>query len=72
MKIVDAENQQQWDDFVTSHADANFLQSWAWGDFHLARHKKVVRHIALDDKDSWNRKTWHLYGDCWRANPWLE
>ena len=50
MKIVDAESQQQWDEFVTSHADANFLQSWAWGDFHLARHKKVIRRIALGKK----------------------
>ena len=50
MNIVDAESQQQWDEFVTSHADANFLQSWAWGDFHLARHKKVIRRIALGKK----------------------
>ncbi len=48
MKIIDATDQGQWDKFVTCHKDANFLQSWAWGDFHLARHKKVVRRIALD------------------------
>ena len=51
MKIIDATDQQQWDDFVTSHDDANFLQSWAWGEFHEARNKKVVRRIALNDKD---------------------
>lgn len=51
MKIINAENQKQWDAFVTSHEDANFLHSWAWGDFHEARGKKVVRRIALDDKD---------------------
>lgn len=51
MKIVNAENQKQWDAFVTSHEDANFLQSWAWGDFHEARGKKVVRRIALDNDD---------------------
>ena len=49
MKIVNAENQKQWDAFVTSHEDANFLHSWAWGDFHEARGKKVVRRIALDN-----------------------
>lgn len=49
MKIIDATDQQQWDDFITSHADANFLQSWAWGDFHEARNKKVVRRIAVKD-----------------------
>ncbi len=49
MKIVDATDQKKWDKFVTSHEDANFLQSWAWGDFHEARGKKVVRRIALED-----------------------
>ena len=51
MKIVNAENQKQWDAFVASHEDANFLQSWAWGNFHEARGKKVVRRIALDNDD---------------------
>ena len=51
MKIIDAQDQKQWDDFVTSHEEANFLQAWAWGEFHLSRNKKVVRRIVLDDKD---------------------
>ncbi len=51
MKIIDATDQVQWDEFVTSHKDANFLQSWAWGDFHRARRKKVLRRIALDEHD---------------------
>lgn len=49
MKIIDATDQKKWDKFVTSHDDANFLQSWAWGDFHEARGKKVVRRVALDN-----------------------
>lgn len=49
MKIIDATDQKKWDKFVTSHEDANFLQSWAWGDFHEARGKKVIRRIALDN-----------------------
>ena len=52
MRIIDADNQKKWDDFVASHPDANFLHSWAWGDFHEARGKKVVRRIALDDSDA--------------------
>ena len=51
MKIIDATDQKKWDKFVTSHNDANFLQSWAWGDFHEARKKTVVRRIALDNDD---------------------
>lgn len=48
MKIIDATDQKAWDEFVSSHEEANFLQAWAWGDFHEARGKKVVRRIALD------------------------
>lgn len=51
MKIIDATDQKKWDKFVTSHEDANFLQSWAWGDFHEARKKTVVRRIALDNEE---------------------
>lgn len=51
MKIIDATDQKKWDKFVTSHEDANFLQSWAWGDFHEARKKTVVRRVALDNDD---------------------
>ena len=51
MKIIDATDQKKWDQFVTSHEDANFLQSWAWGDFHEARKKTVVRRIALDNEE---------------------
>ena len=49
MKIVDATNQKKWDKFVTSHEEANFLQSWAWGDFHESRGKTVIRRVAIDD-----------------------
>lgn len=49
MKIVDATNQKKWDKFVTSHDEANFLQSWAWGDFHESRGKTVIRRVAVDD-----------------------
>lgn len=52
MKIIDATDQKKWDKFITSHDDANFLQSWAWGDFHEARGKKVVRRIALDNDEN--------------------
>lgn len=51
IKIVDATDQAKWDAFVTSHDDANFLQAWAWGNFHLARKKTVVRRVAINDKD---------------------
>ena len=49
MKIIDATDQKKWDKFITSHEEANFLHSWAWGDFHQARNKVVIRRIAVDD-----------------------
>lgn len=47
-EIKTATNQKTWDHFITSHKEANFLHAWAWGDFHLARHKIVLRRIAVD------------------------
>lgn len=51
MQIQNAESQQQWDDFVTSHPEANFLHSWAWGEFHLSRDKTLVRRIIKNNAD---------------------
>lgn len=47
-KIVNAENREDWDKFVTSHPEANFLQSWDFYEFHKSRGNDVVRRIALD------------------------
>jgi lipid II:glycine glycyltransferase (peptidoglycan interpeptide bridge formation enzyme) len=43
VQIDDATDQKLWDDFITAHPEANFLHSWAWGQFHLSRNKTVVR-----------------------------
>lgn len=51
MKIVDITEQQKWDDFITSHPEANFLQSWDFYEFHKNRGKKIVRRAVVDDKD---------------------
>lgn len=51
MRIVEVENQVKWDGFITSHPEANFLQSWDFYEFHKARGKKVVRRAAVDGKD---------------------
>ncbi len=50
MRIIDAESRTEWDKFVTSHPEANFLQSWDFYDFHLSRGRAVVRRIALNQK----------------------
>lgn len=50
MKIIDAENREKWDKFVSSRPEVNFLQSWDFYEFHLARDKKIVRRLILDDE----------------------
>lgn len=49
--MIDADERSSWDEFVTSHQEANFLQSWDFYEFHKARGKKVVRRIAMRDDE---------------------
>lgn len=51
MKIIDAKNRQEWDNFVTSHPEANFLQSWDFYEFYRSRGNEVVRRILVDSDD---------------------
>ena len=50
MNIIDATDRKVWDGFITSHEESNFLQSWDFYEFHIARGKKVVRRLAVDDE----------------------
>ena len=43
-----AQERTAWDKFVTSHPEANFLQSWDFYEFHRMRGNQVVRRIILD------------------------
>lgn len=49
MKFTDATSKKAWDKFITSHAEANFLQSWDFYEFHKSRGLEVVRRIAEKD-----------------------
>ena len=44
----DATSRDEWDGFIKSHSEANFLQSWDFYEFHLKRGKKIVRRLAYD------------------------
>ena len=46
--MKDAASREEWDGFIKSHPEANFLQSWDFYEFHLARGKTVVRRLAYD------------------------
>ena len=48
MNIVVAESKEQWDNYVSALSEANFLQSWDFYEFHIARGKKVFRKLVLD------------------------
>lgn len=51
MNIVDGTDKQVWDGYVSRLNEANFLQSWDFYEFHMARGKKVVRRLVYrDDK----------------------
>ncbi len=45
MTMVDATSKSEWDGYVAAQEEANFLQSWDFYEFHLARGKKVVRRL---------------------------
>lgn len=45
----DADSREVWDEFIKSHPESNFLQSWDFYEFHLKRGKKVVRRLAYDN-----------------------
>jgi lipid II:glycine glycyltransferase (peptidoglycan interpeptide bridge formation enzyme) len=49
MKIVDIQEKEIWDEYVTSRQDSNFLQSWDFYEFHKARGKKVIRRAIIND-----------------------
>ena len=49
MMIRDCLSRDEWDKYVKSHIEANFLQSWDFYEFHKARGKKVVRRVAEEN-----------------------
>ena len=48
MTIKNALNKKQWDDYITGHKEANFLQSWDFYEFHRSRGNKIIRRIVLE------------------------
>ena len=41
--IKNIDDQKVWEGFLASHAEANFLQSWYWGEFHKNLGSKIHR-----------------------------
>ncbi|MDO4753051.1 MAG: peptidoglycan bridge formation glycyltransferase FemA/FemB family protein [Candidatus Saccharibacteria bacterium] len=49
INLKDATSKSEWDDFVAKRPEANFLQSWDFYEFHIARGNKVVRRLVLEN-----------------------
>lgn len=45
--IKDITSREKWDEFVKSHEEANFLQSWDFYEFHAARGKDIFRRAMV-------------------------
>ncbi len=49
--IKTVENQTEWDEFVTAHPDANFLQSWDFYEFYFSRGFDIMRRGIYDENN---------------------
>ncbi len=49
-KVRDVASKEEWEGFIFSHSEANFLQSWNWGVFHQNLGKRIFR-IGLYEND---------------------
>jgi lipid II:glycine glycyltransferase (peptidoglycan interpeptide bridge formation enzyme) len=48
MEIVEADNQEVWDEFLIKRERTSLLQSWAWGNFQISLGKKIKRFELRD------------------------
>ncbi len=51
MNIIDIKKQTEWDNFITNHSEANFLQSWDFYEFHKSRGNQIVRRAMIDENN---------------------
>ena len=49
--VKTVEKQTEWDEFVTAHRDANFLQSWDFYEFYFSRGFDIVRRGIYDENN---------------------
>ena len=49
--VKTVKNQTEWDEFVTAHPDANFLQSWDFYEFYFSRGFDIVRRGIYDENN---------------------
>lgn len=50
IKLINDSDKINWEQAVAQFSQANFLQSWNWGEFQQSLGKKIVRLIWLDEQ----------------------
>lgn len=50
ISVKNIENRNEWEMFLSTHKEANFLQSWYWGEFHQNHGNKIHRQAFSDGK----------------------
>jgi lipid II:glycine glycyltransferase (peptidoglycan interpeptide bridge formation enzyme) len=48
-RIITIRDRERWDNFISSHPEANFLQSYSYGEFHERLGWPVVRRAVVDE-----------------------
>lgn len=49
--VREVTNKKEWEAFLKRHKEANFLQSWSWGQFHQKLGKKISRIGFYDGEE---------------------
>ena len=49
MNIEEIQDRDKWDNFIKSHKEANFLQSYDFYEFHKSRGKTIIRRAIVDN-----------------------
>src|SRR5688500_3650643 len=47
--IKDKVSEKEWENFLSTKIDANFLQSWYWGEFHRNLNHKIKRSVFFSN-----------------------
>jgi peptidoglycan pentaglycine glycine transferase (the first glycine) len=53
MPLIEIHDRKSWDGFMASQPNAQFTQSWDWGEFRVSRGQTVERYALADERGGW-------------------
>jgi peptidoglycan pentaglycine glycine transferase (the first glycine) len=53
MPLIEINERKSWDDFMASRPNAQFTQSWDWGEFRVSRGQTIKRYAVADERGGW-------------------